>query len=351
MSIFRTFALYKTAYYMEIIQKYKSTIILVIVIVILILVSVNANKLLEDFEALAIYLYGDENPSNKGQLFATLITGVGAMCVVCGLFLNNKKVNQQIRQVNEQVRQNNISVQNSNDKRFGEAIGYLNDDNEGIVIGGVYALYQLAKEDERYAPIITNIFYNYVNDNTDKQEKKSYQTILSLLFSKDNPFVFDDEIKLQGVKLIKKKLYFKSCKVKLFNCDIQNISFENCEYIRIDSSAVDSPSFNNCFAISILNCEVTNDMSIIGGDIKQILFLNSYIFYCSMLVQSIKSLSIQSCQLQRYISINTETMKLLNIGEVEKLESTSLIIANLTKPIASLNIDDATVLRVNLPMN
>lgn len=111
------------------------------------------------FENFASYLYGNENPSKKGQLISTISTAIGCICIIWGLLLNNKKGA-------EQTRQKDISVQNSYDKRFGEAVGFLNDENEGIVIGCVYALFQLAKEDSRYAPIITNIFCNYVNDNT-----------------------------------------------------------------------------------------------------------------------------------------------------------------------------------------
>lgn len=177
-----------------------------------------------DFELIASYLYGDENPSNKGQLFGTALTAIGGVCVIWGLWLNNKKVNQQIRQVNEQVRQNDIAVQNSNDKRFGEAIGYLNNDNEGIVIGGVYALYQLAKEDERYAPIITNIFCNYVNDNTDKQDKKSYQTILSILFSKDNPFVFGKQYQFKNINFRYTTLFCCAYDVKFDRCGFDAVN-------------------------------------------------------------------------------------------------------------------------------
>ena len=139
----------------KILASTKTTIILFIIILVLFLIC--KETVVYRFETLASYLYGTD-ADNKGKLLSTILTAIGGVCVIWGLWLNNKKVNQQIRQVNEQVRQNDIAVQNSNDKRFGEAIGYLNNDNEGIVIGGIYALYQLAKEDERYAPIITNIF-------------------------------------------------------------------------------------------------------------------------------------------------------------------------------------------------
>ena len=156
----------------------KTTIVLSIIIIVLL--PFCWERIVYDFECLAGYLYGT-SADNKGKLLSTILTAIGGICVIWGLWLNNKKVA-------EQTRQNNITVQNSNDKRFGEAIGYLNDANEGIVIGGVYALYQLAKEDSRYAPIITNIFLNYINDEKTKGMQTTIQAIFSLLFSKEKVF-------------------------------------------------------------------------------------------------------------------------------------------------------------------
>lgn len=313
----------------------KTTIVLSILFVIFFAI---------DFEIIASYLYGDENPSNKGQLFGTALTAIGGICVIWGLWLNNKKVN-------EQTRQNNITVQNSNDKRFGEAIGYLNDDNEGIAIGGIYALYQLAKEDERYAPIITNIFYNYVNDNTDKQDKKSYQTILSLLFSKDNHFVFEGEIKFQDITLIKETLYLNNSRIKFFNCNIQNVTFKYGKTIDIESSRVDSSSFEHCINICISNCEVTNDTSIWGDNMFQVTFLNCFIFFTRMFIDKIKSLSFYSCQLQRFVVVEADNIESLHISQMEKLDSDSSIIVNVKKSINYINKDDNHILEIHTPMN
>ena len=144
-----------------------------------------------------------------------------------GTFFNNKKVN-------ELVRQNDIAIQNSNDKRFGEAIGYLNSDNEGIAIGGIYALYQLAKEDSRYAPIITNIFYSYVNNN--KHKEVTVQTIITLLFSENNPFISDKELIFKDLSLKNLKMY----------CTISKIKFVTCSFDSVDLSGECSVSFYEC---------------------------------------------------------------------------------------------------------
>ena len=156
-----------------------------------------------------------------------ILTIVGGLGALWGLFLNNKKVN-------ELVRQNDIAIQNSNDKRFGEAIGYLNSDNEGIAIGGIYALYQLAKEDSRYAPIITNIFYSYVNNN--KHKEVTVQTIITLLFSENNPFISDKELIFKDLSLKNLKMY----------CTISKIKFVTCSFDSVDLSGECSVSFYEC---------------------------------------------------------------------------------------------------------
>lgn len=191
-----------------------TTIAIILFIGVVIFLVFYRDVVVDNFESFANYLYGS-SADNRGKLLTVILTSIGGLGALWGLYLNNKKVN-------EQTRQNNITVQNSNDKRFGEAIGYLNNENEGIVIGGAYALYQLAKEDSRYAPIITNIFYSYVNDNTDKQNKKSYQTILSLLFSKDNPFVFDGMPQYKNIVFKDIIMYSKVAEIRFIQCSFIN---------------------------------------------------------------------------------------------------------------------------------
>lgn len=237
----------------KVLESTKTTIVLSIIIIALLPFCLET--FVYNFECLAGYLYGT-GVDNKGKLLTVILTTIGGLGALWGLCLNNQRLKQQIRQVNEQVRQNNIAIQNSNDKRFGEAIGYLNDDNEGIAIGGVYALYQLAKEDERYAPIITNIFCNYVNDNTDKQDKKSYQTILSLLFSKDNPFVFDKQYQFSNINFRATNLY----------CCADYVIFDRCAFYLVNVIGKKR--------VSVLDCNVKDtafidfsSVSVLSGDL------------------------------------------------------------------------------------
>lgn len=302
----------------KVLESKKTTIVLSIIIIVLL--PFCWKTIVYNFECLAGYLYGT-GVDNKGKLLTVILTTIGGLGALWGLWLNNQRLNQQIRQVNEQVRQNNIAIQNSNDKRFGEAIGYLNDDNEGIAIGGVYALYQLAKEDERYAPIITNIFCNYVNDNTDKQDKKSYKTILSLLFSKDNPFVFGKIRTFRNLKFDDTILYCNHLKIEFIKCsffssiilDGDKIDLIECSikdsYILDFSSVLISRS--NCDKIKIISNKysyihftdnILNSIEIIVSKIQTLLLLYGSVSKMNVYSDYIEEIFIEDSKEETFVS-------------------------------------------------
>lgn len=183
--------------------------------------------LLMYYESTACWMYGKSAEAN-GKLMTLIVSIIGGVWVIYGLILNS-------RRVKEQTRQNDIAVQYNNDKRFGEAIGYLNSDNNGIVTGGIYALYQLAKEDKRYVPIVANIFVDYVNG---KKGKKGTEIILDLIFSKEEngsvwgKYVFN----FKDIELVGRTLYCNNYKVNFDGCSLSglyivgddNIFFNRC---------------------------------------------------------------------------------------------------------------------------
>lgn len=287
-----------------------------------------------DFEIIASYLYGYDNPSNKGQLFGTALTAIGGVCVIWGLWLNNKKVN-------EQTRQNDIAVQSSNDKRFGEAIGYLNNDNEGIAIGGVYALYQLAKEDERYAPIVTDIFSSYLR-NTDKEDSKSSQTIISLLFSQNNPFVSDKELVFTNLNFNNMQMFCTKYKVKFEHCSFYNtvlngedtVHFYNCSvckslisnftYITIHKGAFSNMNIGNAF-----DCEIAITANILTN--------------VQILITDITSLYINVKKIEN-VNIHTDTANDIYINNLTKEQIASNLFFHYYSEIKSIYIDDELVI-------
>lgn len=299
----------------------KTAIVLSIIIIVLLFIC--KDIVVYKFETLASYFYG-AGADNKGKLLTVILTTIGGLGALWGLWLNNQRLNQQIRQVNEQTRQNNIAVQNSNDKRFGEAIGYLNGDNEGIVTGGVYALYQLAKEDSRYAPIVTNIFCNYVNDNTDKQDKKSYQTILSLLFSKDNHLVFNKQPQFSNINFSYTTLF----------CHADDVRFDKCKFKAVNLIGEKGVVVADC------NIEDTvfidfNAVRFLSGNLKRSAIISNKLSNISLEVTTLSNAEIIVSNLLLNLIIDTDTVD--NV-RVYAYGISHLNVSNFSSPHSKLSI-------------
>lgn len=194
------------------------------------------------FDRVAATLYGMDNPKARGELLTTCLSIIGGGAIIYGLYLNNKRLR-------EQSRQNDIATYSNNDKRFGEAIGYLNNENVGIAIGGVYSLFQLAKEDKRYVPIVANMFCEYVTNNPDGtplHNSKVNDIILRLMLYSDY-YVFASE------KLVFHHTYVeyinpieKCGNIEFRECRLKNICFKECAEL----------VFHNCILIEckLLDC-------------------------------------------------------------------------------------------------
>jgi len=184
-------------------KKQKKIFLTIIFIIVLIL----AILLIKYFNAIACHFYGVTSQAN-GQLLGTVLTAIGGCAVIYGLYLNNKRIK-------EQNRQNNIADKTNNDKRFGDAIGYLNSDNAGVAIGAVYALYQLAKEDERYKSIVANVFVEELSkvnepDLKDRKYKLIFDTIFTATFNSERLIISRMKISNVNIDSVYNKV-FKDC--------------------------------------------------------------------------------------------------------------------------------------------
>lgn len=248
-------------------------------------------------DSISAALYGKDNPEAKGKVLTTYLSIIGGTCVIYGLYLNNKKIS-------EQIRQNNIADKSSNDKRFGDAISCLNSDNAGIAIGGVYILNQLAKEDERYVPIVANVFLDILSQTRepDFNDKK-----IKLIFES----IFSDALCTQ--RIIFKSLTIKNVLIK----NINNKVFENCVFENVYIDGIIDSIFNECCLQStrflnvsklgmmcsgIWGCGFSNHCMELGE------LLMDDCFIANSDVDSIKSinmLSIRKCEIQGYLRITS----------------------------------------------
>ena len=221
------------------------TILLLTTIVVLFIVY---------FKDIAYYFYGVTKDAN-GQLLTALLTAIGGGAVIYGLWLNNKRIKEQIRQNDIAKTQADIVVSNNNDKRFGEAISFLGSDSEGIAIGGAYILYQLAKEDSRYVSVIAKILVEKLSSlqSIENDSRKLYNVLIELILSD----VFHSE-KMNLEKISIRNLKFDG---------IQNKNFSHC-------------SFTNIYCGEICNCNLIScqiDSMLIRGLIFSLEIKHSFI--------------------------------------------------------------------------
>lgn len=199
------------------------------------------------FQSIAEFLFNSGDPN--GEFVKVILSVFGGLGLFYGLWINSQRIKAQNKQ-NKLVEDRNQDQKSYDaDKRFGEAIGYLGDSNTSIVLGGIYSLYQLAKEDDRYKPIVAGLFTSYIRENSgilyhklDKERliNRSFvkakppiqiETIISLLFSNNN--CFNGEF------------------LDLSNSTIKNAKF----YGEVRNCSFDSSLLTDCiFYENIVNC-------------------------------------------------------------------------------------------------
>ena len=124
------------------------------------------------FRNIANFLFGESQKYN-GELFKVLVTILGGLLVLWGLYLNYRRTkilevqtNNQADQIKAFVKQNEITEKGKVDERFKNAIEHLGHDKDAIVLGGIYALHRIAQEDKSYRQTVFDILCSYFRDKT-----------------------------------------------------------------------------------------------------------------------------------------------------------------------------------------
>lgn len=250
------------------INSYRTMIALSVIVVVLGLIYIIVAD--EPSES----LFGAGNLEGKGKLVSLYLTAIGGCAVFYGLWLNS-------RRIGEQTRQNNIADKTNNDKRFGEAIGYLNSENTGVAIGGAYALHQLAFEDTRYREIVSDIFVQYLTrvTKTDFSEEtyKVNKIILRIIFQSGS---FYDYFDIENTYIVGVTLE-ETRAIAFRNTVIEQCVINSRNMIIIENSQIDSTSIhlfnsglalNDCFVenstIELYGTNYTSNFTIEDSDIR-----------------------------------------------------------------------------------
>lgn len=185
-----------------------------------------------------IVLFGNTN-SALGEYVKTVATVLGGALVILGLWINN-------RRVTEQIRQNNIAEKGQINTRFKDAATLLGSENVSSILSGVYALHQIAMEtsvgnesQRGYVNIVHDILCAYIRENTDtirnEENGKAWrinkkpaivvQTIMKVLF-KNNGFIYSDLV-TDLSNCVFEHLY-------LDDAYIANVDFSRTKFIKSD---------------------------------------------------------------------------------------------------------------------
>lgn len=234
-----------------------------------------------------IKMYGNSADA-VGQYVMAVATILGGSLVALGLWINNKRVL-------EQIRQNNIAEKAQINTRFKDAATLLGSENVSSILSGIYALHQIAVEtyngndnQRGYVGIVHDILCAFIRENTqtvhNEEKGKDWrvnkkptiviQTILNVLFKNEKEIYSDlitdlsdcvfedlylDEANIVGIdfsrtKFIKsnfKQSNFHSCyleeafidEVDFSMCSFKNVVFDD-SFIR--KSTFEDARFTTC---------------------------------------------------------------------------------------------------------
>lgn len=261
-------------------------------------IFVLSNWFFRNYSTCATFLFGDSTKSN-GELAKFAITIAGGLLVFYGLLLN-------ARRTKAMEIQNEISMSGQVGERFKNAIEHLGSENSAIILGGIYALHRIAKENDSYRPVVFEILCSYIREKTHSIKLKEdidpddlqlikpsivIQTIVDILFKshRSNEYVYFDLVAdLRGVNCINvdfsfarlddvvflnaqlhyadfhdSTLQFVSFKgSNLYNanfarCYLKEVDFENCKMVNVNliKSIGDETNFVNCMLFNAIFIE------------------------------------------------------------------------------------------------
>lgn len=265
------------------------------------------------FEYIADYFFGNEDSNPKGKLLTTYLTVVGGIGAIVVLY-------QAYQRITLQTEQNRITIDNGNDKRFGDAIGYLSNNNTGIAIGAVHILNQLAKEDKRYIPIVANLYLDILSESStpnlnDRKVKLIFESIFTDIFDTQR-VVFNG--------LVFREVLFDTIKNKVF----QNCTFEGHSSIHyaLDSDFIDcffnKVLFMNVDTLRIMNSNIDNCLfSNHSDDLEGLLMYKCKVANCRVdSIKCINMLSLEDCNLKGTLHIASPKVINANINvDMEEL--------------------------------
>lgn len=279
--------------------------------------------IVEKFDCFSNWLY-PTNENRRGELFTTILSVLGAIGVLFGIYVSLRRakameagVLRQKETIEIQTKQIELSRKAQTDERFKNAIEHFGSSNEHIILGGIAELNQIAKDNvNEYAEIVFNIFCSYIRSNANIYKKTAddinttaIQTIIDNISkfknSYDNPYV-DLKANLSHTNLL--GINFDNSNLKgadlsfsympnLINVNLEGAHIDRCEFSVsniINVNFKEAYCFKTFFHLSTL---IDVDMSHLVG--SMLVFVDS----------KLKNVNFDSNSLFEYNFISSEITK------------------------------------------
>jgi uncharacterized protein YjbI with pentapeptide repeats len=222
------------------------------------------------FTSIARFLF-NENNSQNGELIILLVNIVGGIAVFLGVSVAFRRAKAIEKNVLQQTDQIELTRRSQVEERFKNSIEFLANDNPAIVLGGVYSLHAIAKENATYRRVVFDILCSSIRENSiiDNDEQKSIapshiiQTIIDLIFksNQDNEFIYSnisanlsnsyienydfrfsilDKANIKGSHISNSSFYkSKLNKVSFEKCNISHCNFNSAKMREVKLSEIE----------------------------------------------------------------------------------------------------------------
>lgn len=266
------------------------------------------NWFFRNYSTCATFLFGDSTKSN-GELAKFVITIAGGLLVFYGLLLN-------ARRTKAMEIQNEISMSGQVGERFKNAIEHLGSENSAIILGGIYALHRIAKENDSYRPVVFEILCSYIREKThsikimedidpdDMQLIKPsivIQTIVDILFKsqESSEYTYSELFAdLKGVKCMNVDFSF----ARFDNVDFSNarleyadFQFSTLDYAKFKGSNLYNAKFFSCLLreVDFKNCKMVH-ANLIKTTCNGADFENSYLVNALFIESDLSNATLKS---------------------------------------------------------
>ena len=179
---------------------------------------------------IALYSIGLIDKESK-ITFTSFGSGLGGLIVIIGLYFFYQRLEKQQKQIDIQINQRV-------DDRFNSAINLLGSSETSARTGAIYALYELAIEEEKYLRQIAQILCSHIRSKTNEAEYKEthskrpsneIQTTIDLLFKEEGLYKQEFARVVEFPKANLSHAYLIQANFEYAQCQGVNFEYAQCQ--------------------------------------------------------------------------------------------------------------------------